>query len=428
MSLLAYSSVGFVCLALFFSAYGCVIFEEKTQLCKSKPVIFAGCLMWLLIAIYEKFHGLESHTDYALSHLMNEIFQLFFILLTVMTFINSLKSLGVFKALTNYLVKKRISYRNLFWITGVLTFFLSAIADNLTSALLMATVISSTGKGNSKFTVPALVNVIVAANAGGAWSPIGDITSLMVWSSGKLQAFEFLRLFVPSFVSFVIPALCMSFFIPKTFPPASTDSTQMKKGAKSVIALGVFTVFLTLISQQVLNLPPFLGMMFGLGCLMMFSYFLNSKVSSTTAQREKHLDIFKKIKAVEFDTLLFFFGILIAVGALQYLGFLDIANNTLYGNFGFTATNIFIGILSSIVDNIPVMYAVIKMDPAMDIQQWLLITLTAGIGGSLLSVGSAAGVAVMSVDKENYTFISHLKWTPFIALGFIAGVATLIYL
>ena len=134
-------------------------------------------------------------------------------------------------------------------------------------------------------------------------------------------------------------------------------------------------------------------------------------------------DIFAKVEQVEFDTLLFFFGVLTAVGALQYIGYLALASENMYGNLGPTYSNIIVGLLSAIVDNIPVMFAVLKMNPTMGLDQWLLITLTAGTGGSLLSVGSAAGVAVMGVEKANYNFMSHLKWAPAIFLGYVGSIA-----
>ena len=146
-----------------------------------------------------------------------------------------------------------------------------------------------------------------------------------------------------------------------------------------------------------------------------------SRVSNSTRPR---FDIFTKVEGVEFDTLLFFFGVLTAVGALQYIGYLALISESMYGTLGPTTSNIIVGVLSAIVDNIPVMYAVLKMSPEMGLDQWLLITLTAGVGGSLLSVGSAAGVAVMGVERKNYNFMSHLKWAPVIALGYIASIAT----
>ena len=170
-----------------------------------------------------------------------------------------------------------------------------------------------------------------------------------------------------------------------------------------------------------------MGMMFGLGLLMFMGYYLEfwqgqeyfQTMSISENPREiERFDFFKQVKRVEFDTLLFFFGILTAVGALQYIGYLAIVSKGLYGNLGPTISNIIIGVLSAVVDNIPIMFAVLKMDPTMSLDQWLLITLTTGVGGSLLSIGSAAGVAVMGVDRKNYTFLNHLKWTPVIAIGY----------
>jgi Na+/H+ antiporter NhaD/arsenite permease-like protein len=201
----------------------------------------------------------------------------------------------------------------------------------------------------------------------------------------------------------------------------------MKRGANVIIALGILTVATAVSFHQFLHLPPFLGMMLGLGLLMIYGYFLKKSQDIKAGNdpdnpQQAQFDIFKKVEGVEFDTLLFFFGVLTAVGALQYIGYLALVSDKLYGTLGPTISNIIVGILSAIVDNIPVMYGVIKMDPAMGLDQWLLITLTTGVGGSLLSVGSAAGVAVMGVDRNNYTFMTHLKWAPIIALGYFASI------
>jgi len=146
------------------------------------------------------------------------------------------------------------------------------------------------------------------------------------------------------------------------------------------------------------------------------------KMGVLDRRKQLRFNIFAKVEQVEFDTLLFFFGVLTAVGALQYIGYLALISESMYGTLGPTYSNVIVGVLSAIVDNIPIMYAVLKMDPTMGLDQWLLITLTAGTGGSLLSVGSAAGVAVMGVEKENYNFMSHLKWAPAVGLGYIASV------
>ncbi len=422
--------VGYLSLICFCLAYTLVIFEEQIHMRKSKPVILIGCFMWALIGIYEAQHG-GGHAHDHVKELIAEIGELFFFLLVAMTYINTLDERNVFKVLRSWLLKKGLGFKKLFWATGAITFMLSPIADNLTSALLMSTVALSVSNGNGKFIVPAFVNIVVAANAGGAWSPFGDITTLMVWTSGKVPTMEFSYLLLPSFVNWIIPASIMYFWVPDETPEAGNEEVEFKPGAKVIIGLGIFTVATAVSFHQFLHLPPFLGMMFGLGLLMMMGFYLkrwgekkhHEKMGLTEDKKNQpRFDIFKKVEGVEFDTLLFFFGVLTAVGALQYIGYLALISESMYGNLGPTTSNIIVGVLSAIVDNIPVMYAVLKMSPEMGLDQWLLVTLTAGVGGSLLSVGSAAGVAVMGVERKNYNFMSHLKWAPVIALGYMASI------
>jgi Na+/H+ antiporter NhaD/arsenite permease-like protein len=425
--------VGYLSLTIFVLGYSLVVVEEKIHMRKSKPVIFAGCLMWLFIGIYEHHHGIsdgKSH-DYV-KHLIAEIGELFFFLLAAMTYIDTLAERNVFSALRSWLLHKGLGFRSLFWATGLITFFLSPMADNLTSALLMSTVALAVSGGNSKFIVLAFVNIVVAANAGGAWSPFGDITTLMVWTSGKVETLQFAYLMIPSLVNWLVPAFCMFFFVPNETPEKPTDEIHLKPGAKIIIGMGICTIATAVSFHQFFHLPPFLGMMFGLSALMLFGYYLKRwgnkhltgelKTSKGHSSGRRDFDIFDKIASVEFDTLLFFFGVLTAVGALQYIGYLALISENMYVTLGPTTANIIVGILSAIVDNIPVMFAVLRMDPAMGVDQWLLVTLTAGVGGSLLSVGSAAGVAVMGVDRKNYTFFSHLKWSWAISLGYAASI------
>jgi Na+/H+ antiporter NhaD/arsenite permease-like protein len=296
----------------------------------------------------------------------------------------------------------------------------------------MATVALAVSENNKRFIVPSFVNIIVAANAGGAWSPFGDITTLMVWMSGKVHTFEFVYLVIPSMINWIVPALIMFPFIPEGKPVNSGENIEMKPGAKVIMALGALTIFTAVAFHQFLHLPPFLGMMFGLGLLMFKSYYLNISVVENNYLKKigihedniniSRFNFFKRVEGVEFDTLLFFFGILAAVGALQYIGYLALTGELLYGKTGPTVANILIGVFSAILDNIPLMYATLKMDPAMGLDQWLLVTFTTGVGGSLLSVGSAAGIAVMGVDMKNYSFMSHMKWAPAIAVGYFAGI------
>jgi Na+/H+ antiporter NhaD/arsenite permease-like protein len=423
------SWVGYLSLFLFTTALILVIFEEKIHLKKSKPVVLVGCLMWLIIGIYEKIHGTHGAHEFV-EHLIAEIGGLFFFLLVAMTYINTLTSLNVFEALRGWLLSKGMGFKSLFWATGILTFLLSPLADNLTSALLMSTVAFAVSDGNKKFIVPAFVNIVVAANAGGAWSPFGDITTLMAWTAGKVHTLEFAYLVLPSVVNWIIPAFIMSLFIPEGKPQNTGGKTQMKPGAKRTMICFVLTIATGVCFHQFLDLPPFMGMMCGLGYLFFTSFYMkkwglrkHQKKLGYGGTEIKHDCVYEQIKLVEFDTLLFFFGVLTAVGALQYIGFLSTVGGGFYDKLGYIYANTSIGVFSAIVDNIPIMYAVLNMGLDMGLDQWLLVTLTCGVGGSLLSIGSAAGVAVMGIE-EDYTFMAHLKWTPVIALGYVASIIT----
>lgn len=423
MNLLTTTWAGYASLICFIFAYALVILEDRLHLRKSKPVIVFGVMMWMLIAMYERGTG-GGHAGEHVKHLIGEIGELFFFLLVAMTYINTLQERLVFDSLRAWLIRKGFGYRSLFAITGIITFFLSAVADNLTSALLMATVVNSVGGANKRFIVPAFINIVVAANAGGAWSPFGDITTLMVWTAGKVGTVQFLSLFLPSMLNWFVPAAIMLPFIPGERPPGSDEVVRMKTGARRIIFLGFATIAIAISFHQFLHLPPFMGMMMGLGLLMLMGFHLQRRDRAGNVTTENQFNIFRKVERVEFDTLLFFFGILTAVGALQYIGYLSLLSTNLYGRFGNTSANVAVGVFSAIVDNIPLMYAVLQMNPPMNLDQWLLITLTAGTGGSLLSIGSAAGVAVMGVRRDVYTFTAHLKWAPAVAIGYMAGIGS----
>jgi len=169
-----------------------------------------------------------------------------------------------------------------------------------------------------------------------------------------------------------------------------------------------------------LHLPPMMGMMFGLGLLGLYSFYLNITYNSEVDYQK--FDFLRKVSKAEWDTLLFFFGVILSVGGLGFLGYLSLVSEVLYDGLGATIANILVGILSAVVDNIPVMFAVITMSPEMSVDQWLLVTLTTGVGGSLLSIGSAAGVALMGQARGYYTFFGHLKWTPVIFLGYVVSI------
>ena len=416
------SYVGYISILIFILAYAFVMAEEFTHLRKSKPVIISAALIWGVIAYYYSVHfkGSQEEVEHALEHNILEFAELFLFLLAAMTYINALEERNVFNFIRFKLVSKGFNFRQLFILTGVITFFLSPIADNLTTALVMCSVLLACGKGNTKFLSIGCINIVIAANAGGAFSPFGDITTLMVWQAGIVEFLTFFKLFIPSVVNYIIPAMIMYFFIPNEMPNVSSETIIMKRGAKVIIFLGLFTIFSAVNFHNILHLPPMLGMMFGLGLLGIYSFYL--KITYNEKHEDTKFDFLRKVSKAEWDTLFFFFGVILSVGGLGFIGYLSLISEYLYVGLGATYANILVGILSAIVDNIPVMFAVITMNPSMSTEQWLLVTLSTGVGGSLLSIGSAAGVALMGQARGYYTFFGHMKWTPVIFIGYISSI------
>lgn len=433
---LTHSLIGYSAIAVFVIAYAFVIFEEQLHLPKSKPVMVSAGIIWILIAIAYASNQLTGAVTEGIRHNFLEYAELFFFLLVAMTYINAMMERGVFEALRNWLVERGFSYRQLFWMTGWLAFFISPVADNLTTALIMCAVVLTVGKNEPKFVGIACINIVVAANAGGAFSPFGDITTLMVWQKGNVLFAEFFSLFLPSVVNFLVPAAIMHFALPKGTPEKAAtlkyaSGRIMKHGGFTIVILFLLTIVTAVSFHNFFHIPPVYGMMFGLGYLKLFGYYLSRRSHSWQRKSENppsdsadpyEFDVFAKVARSEWDTLFFFYGVIMSVGGLGFIGYLAMASEAVYVGLGATTANVLVGFASAIVDNIPVMFAVLTMQPEMSHFQWLLVTLTAGVGGSMLSIGSAAGVALMGQARGKYTFFSHLKWSPVIMLGYFASI------
>jgi NhaD family Na+/H+ antiporter len=434
------------CIVIFVLAYVLVIFEEQLHLAKSKPVLVAAGIIWILISYQYSSAGLSEQSADAFRHALLEFSELMLFLLVAMTYINALEERRLFDGLKEWMVHKGFSYKQLFWLSGALAFIISPIADNLTTALLLCAVVMKVADGDRKFIAMSCVNIVVAANAGGAFSPFGDITTLMVWQANVIEFTEFFALFLPSLLSYLVPAAIMALFIEDKKPNNEGQEVELKRGALRILTLFLLTIATAVTLKTLFGLPPVLGMMLGLGYLQFFGYFLRQTLPGSLARKralaERNgdlekldrlgsvvpFDVFSRVSRAEWDTLLFFYGVVMCVGGLGFIGYLSIMSDVLYNGWNATGANITLGIVSAVIDNIPVMFAVLTMMPEMSHGQWLLITLTAGIGGSLLSIGSAAGVALMGQARGYYTFMSHLKWTPAIALGYAAGVVLHLYL
>jgi Na+/H+ antiporter NhaD/arsenite permease-like protein len=420
-------------LLLFVIGYAFVVLEERTHLRKSIPMILAAGVLWLLVAVSP---ARERGTAILHENIL-EYAQLFLFILAAVTFVNTMEDRQVFDVLRTKLVRRGLSLRGVFWATGAMAFCMSPVADNLTTALVMSAVALSVGAGSPRFVIPACVNIVVAANAGGAFSPFGDLTTLMVWQHGKLEFIQFFLLFIPSLVNWLIPALIMSFAVPSGQPPALEGRIEILPGGRGVIALFFSTILFTVVIHQFLDQPAVLGMMTGFGALHLYGYLLGRRLRPSSKAppegfmigafpddkgRREGFDVFSVLARVEWDTMMFFYGVILCVGALHAFGFLDVSIQGLYSKLGPTTTNVAIGGASAIIDNIPLMAAVLAVSPDMNDAQWLLVTLTTGVGGSLLSVGSAAGVALMGQARGIYTFSAHLRWTWAVALGYAASI------
>ena len=443
---LTHSGVGLFALAIFALAYALVMAEEYLKLRKSKPVLVAAGIIWIAIGLVYTGQGHSELVQAGFRHNLLEYAELMLFLLVAMTYVNAMEDRLLFAVLRVRLVQAGFSLRTLFWLTGFLAFFISPVVDNLTTALLMCSVVLNVANGERRFINLACINIVVAANAGGAFSPFGDITTLMVWQAGKVPFQQFLLLFIPALLNFLVPATLMSLMVPRLVPAMPGEMVVPRRGAVVIVLLFVLTIVTAVACHHFLGLPPVLGMMMGLGYLQFFSFYLR-KTQPVTLARARALyertgdearllrlgsvvpfDVFNKIAKAEWDTLLFFYGVVMCVGGLGFMGYLALASHLLYDGGDPTLANVTIGLLSALIDNIPVMFAVLSMEPQMSTGQWLLVTLTTGVGGSLLSVGSAAGVALMGQARGMYTFVGHLKWLPAILLGYMVGIGAHLWL
>jgi Na+/H+ antiporter NhaD/arsenite permease-like protein len=425
--------IGYVAVAITIFAYIVAMTEDLHQLSKAKPMVLGSALIWFAIYIYYA-HIHESPkvvTGGFESNLMAYV-ELFLFIMVSMTFLNTMTERGIFDGLRILLSHKQYSYRQLFWITGVIAFLFSTVISSLTVGLLMGYIILVIGKDEPEFVGLAGINAVVAANAGGTMSPLGGISTFFVWQQKMLHFTEFFNLTIPCIVNFVVPAALMHFAIVKKNPvPNDNEVIVLKRASNGVILIFVITLCVTIASNVFLETPAIAGMMFGLALLQFYSYYLTKSEKPGCDNSQKGFDVFKCVAGVDWDTLLFFYGAIMIIGSLSFLGYMDTMAQYLFGKISPTLANILIGLSSSCIDNGTLMFAVLNMHPNFPNGQWLLLTLTLGVGGSLLAIGSAPGLHVLGLMKgvmkegEGYTFTFHLRWMPAILLGFFASIGTL---
>jgi Na+/H+ antiporter NhaD/arsenite permease-like protein len=412
--------------AIFVIGYAFIALEHNLRINKSGTAIVLGSLLWLIVDIYS---GFSKETGHALSEETIEIFSIVIFLLSAMTVVEVLVHYKFFDWIQELIMQKKFSQTGLWWFLGLLTFFMSAVLDNLTTTLIMIQIGRNIYKDKNNLLL-FVANTVIAANAGGAFSPIGDVTTIMLWLANKFSALEIItKGFLPSIVAWIIPQYLLGRKL-KTHEEAELahpdyDIIDEKKVQPywSIVLVGLFSFALPVIFNLI-GLPPFLGLLSGVGLLWIVIdlRFRNSEESNEEGR------IVSVIQKTDLATLKFFIGILLAVGALSHSGLLAIMNENLFGHelesFRLITGNIVLGFTSAILDNVPLVAAAIKMLPAaVPVDIWVLLAMTAGTGGSMLVIGSAAGVAAMGQIKElNFTY--YLKNISFPALlGYIGSIA-----
>ena len=404
---------------------------------KAATALIIGGISWALFA----FSGIDQHTlTHEIKHHIVDIAEILFFLLGAMTIVELVDAHQGFSIITDKITtNKKVS---LIWILSIITFFFSAVLDNLTTAIVMATLLPKLIKDKETLWLFAGV-LILSANAGGAWSPIGDITTIMLWIGGQVSAGSIIpSIIIPSIVCALIPLIYLSFKLKGEIErPTITVLDEHKSNPTTsfernlIFYLGVAGLLFVPIFKTTTHLPPYLGMMLSLGILWLVTEVIHR---SKNHEIKSQLSVIGVLKKIDTPTIFFFLGILLAVASLQSAGQLDILAKYLDTTFngqtaeGVYVINFIIGLLSSIVDNVPLVAGAMGMYPiaenglyAADGTFWEFLAYCAGTGGSVLIIGSAAGVAVMGILKID--FIWYLKKISVLAIfGYIAGAATYI--
>ncbi len=403
---------------IFIFSYIAIALEHSLKISKSAVALVAGSLLWILAAL----NGGE-HLDQEIIHAASDVFSIVIFLLAAMALVEVLVHYRFFDVIRGKLYAWKLSDKGQFLVIAVLAFFLSAVIDNLTTTIIMIQISRRFFRGDNLLYAAAAI--VIAANAGGAFSPIGDVTTIMLWFADKFGSFEIIsKGFLPSLVLFGVAAA----FLCRKIKPSGDDSqeeviTKLSRSEKLVITL-VFLSFGLPLVMSIYNLPPYMGLLLGLGVIWVLIDSMKRIVP-----RKTHLDasIEEFIKKTDIASLKFFVGILLAVAALDSLGVLHYLANFIYGETLTTNSliigNVALGLLSAILDNVPLTAIAIQMLNTTDTGLWVLLALTVGTGGSLLVIGSAAGVVAMGMVKE-LTFSKYFKLAFVPALwGYVAAVS-----
>ncbi|MFD0989513.1 sodium:proton antiporter NhaD [Mariniflexile jejuense] len=419
----------------FILGYIFIAFEHPLKIDKAASAILTGVICWVILVlgqntIFQTPH--EAHfIDEAILHHVGEISQILFFLLGAMTIVELIDTHGGF-----YIITSKIKTTNrvkLLWIIGIVTFILSSVLDNLTTTIVMAALLKKLIKDREDIWFFGGI-VVIAANAGGAWSPIGDVTTIMLWIGGQITAGNIIKeVLLPSIVCLSVPLLALTFLKKGNITQPTSDLKTNNEHhqvasyfeASLILWLGVAGLLFVPVFKTLTHLPPFMGILLSLGVLWVVTELIHK---NKPAEHRHNLSVASVIRKVDTPSVLFFLGILLAVASLQTGGHLIQVATWLNDTFGnIYIINIIIGLISSIVDNVPLVAGAMGMYPLslypQDHAFWELLAYCAGTGGSSLIIGSAAGVAIMGILKID--FIWYLKKISWLAiLGYLSGVLT----
>lgn len=445
---------------VFVVGYGLIVFEHVNKIDKAATALFTGAVLWTLLVIdapsimhlhlnsnwleySSEFgmggpdHVMEFITQHAVIEHLGDVASIIFFLLGAMTIVEVIDRYQGFRIITDRIhTTNRIK---LLWIISILTFFISAVLDNLTTTIVMIALLQKLlSKQDNRWLFSGMV--VIAANAGGAWSPMGDVTTIMLWIGGQITAAGIVKtLILPSLVTMLVPLGILSIVMKGATNRPLLEADESAefvpfRDRLMILILGIMALVAVPVFKGLTQLPPFLGMLFGLGALWMYT---DRRLKQTKVLDKRKLSIVKILERVDVASILFFLGILLAVAALQTAGHLNLLARWLDNNVSnIYGINIIIGFLSAVVDNVPLVAASMGMyevpqvadmttmsDFFVDGNFWSFLAYCSGTGGSILIIGSAAGVAAMSM--EGIPFFWYIKRISLLALiGYLAGAGT----
>ncbi|MCK9237263.1 MAG: sodium:proton antiporter NhaD [Thiopseudomonas sp.] len=385
-----------------------IIAEDYIGIDKAKTTLFFGTLAWMLYFIAPPGGLSNEQLMHALNENLLEIASLWLFLMAAMTFVAYVSSKGVIDALSYKVLPKKMTQRQLMMVVGVFAFVFSSMADNITATLICITVLMSLKLTTDKL-IRYVVLTVFAVNSGGAALITGDVTTLMIFLAGKVQIVDLILLSVPALVAVLFLAFMLSLNL-KGEVILEKQRIYIRTGDKIITGLFLATILGTIAVNVAFGIPPVLSFLFGLAVMFMAVTLIN-----------KDEPILEYIRKIEFDTLLFFLGVLLLVGILKELHVLQ-HFLSLYENVPVLAANYIMGLFSALIDNVPLTAALLKSGIDMNTGEWLTLTYSVGVGGSLLAIGSAAGVVSMS-KVPGLTFVAYLRYFVYLLIAYSAGFA-----